>query len=852
MSAGSRGNLFQLVGRKRSQVDAPGSIANAVIAIDHFAGSAIKCFEGRNPFLKISNMATTYEKPTCAKRLRVKVQRPVEMIYQTYNGRVRRVSTKRPACMIQRLGYPKTKEEREHLYTTLLDYATRWLMKVDFGEPVVVPATLRTWTSGVESYDDPGTWVQYDGKEYLLCPLVMLRRRDVDWLMWHTNTQVVCDRQWTNGTHRFYSMQTVSEEWNSEWCPLSPVRVMERSFDDAARREKRLNEFIERHLFRRQVQHLSEEAQVFREGLDAMRKLDEKYNGQRGCEDCGSLMTRKCGMCVMHCHARKHRACRRFQRCRACRKFVRCQECNSCSDHCGCEALAQFNINVNHNVNMGLPDVSKLAAAFTGFSGDGVVRRLIIGLPVCCLQLWRGRSWPDYVLAVTALVNSLGLVSGVVTFVLKQFKKMYDLCAGLWKANDDPVAMLTAMEDDENAFEKVWSKITMKFGARAQANVDGGNVGLLVGVVGGLIAIILAAIGLKGCAADDKTLTTFMTRFGLLGRCVTTSEKVYEYGQKISDTIMKAFRVYILKQDPKLVVDFYEMHDWCDRVSALVTTDFEKNIKYNLEMKTKVDALLHEGDQLMKRMDSIKVPLVQRTRFTKLMDTLQRFRGMVAGSGAGCAELRPAPVVVHFVGDSGAGKSTVLWPLFMDVLARMGVDSFSHAKEAVYFRYAADDNKNWDGYHNGSKICVVDDIFTKKDVEASPNKEVDEVIRMANNAYWPLPMAHLQDKGTVHFNSPLVVWTSNRSHFHFPSRTNAEAITTRVSLRYKVTPRDEFGEKVMVGQREVNRLMRDKITAALRNNPEDMRYFVQFQPMCTLADTDIALGPPLTYDEMVE
>lgn len=770
------------------------------------------------------------------------------MFYQTYSGVERSVRTKRPASMLQRLGRPETEEEAEHLYEQMLRYANHWVAKVTFGTPTEHMLSVRTWSEGVQFYQDPGVWIKYNNHQYLVCPLTMLRRVDVTWLMYYTSGLAMYDRDWTSGSHYFYHTVEVGEEWNAAWCVRSPIKIIERMYDDTAQREERLLKFVQRHLFLREVKHLTEEAQAFREGLKAVRELDEKYHGHTGCTECGSLFVKKCGRCNTHCD---HKTCRKIPRCRVCRKVRRCEQCGHCREHCSC-AQAQFNINVNHNVQMGFPDVSKLAASFAGFRGDGVIRRFIIGLPVCCAQLWRGRSWPDYLLAVTALVNSLGLSSTIVNFVMDKFRRVYEVCTNLWKANDDPAKLLSALEKDESVFDKIWRMLTEQFGGRAQADTGFGSAGMMIGIVGGLITIVLAAIGMSRGAVDDKSLTIFMTRFGLLGRCVTSAEKVYEYGQKITDTIMKAFRVYALGQDPKLVVDYYEMHDWCDRVSALVNSDFEKNVKYNLTLKNKVDGLLREGDVIMKRMDGIKVPLVQRTRFTKLMDTLHRFRGMVAGSGAGCAELRPTPVIVHFCGDSGAGKSTVLWPLFMDVLARMGLSSFQHAKEAVYFRYAADDNKYWDGYHQGSKICVVDDIFTKKDSEASPNKEVDEVIRMANNAYWPLPMAHLEDKGTTHFNSPLVIWTSNRSQFSFPSRTNSEAIITRINLRYRVTPLPEFAEEILVGSRRVNRLMREKITAELKNNPENMRNFVQFQPLQTNADTDVILGPPITYDEMVE
>lgn len=515
------------------------------------------------------------------------------------------------------------------------------------------------------------------------------------------------------------------------------------------------------------------------------------------------------------------------------------------------EGLAQFNINVNHSINFGeFQDKAKsFAASIAGFQGDGIIQRLLVGLPVLVAQLWRQKAWQDRTLAITAFVNTLGLATSIVGWVTRQISYLWKTVQNLWRAGGDPVAVLTAFERED---ENMWSKFKnfIKNGGRAHS-AGSESPGVMVGLVGGLIALILVAVGLKSIPNNDREMTAWMTRFGLLGRCITSAEKVVQYGEKFAEYVMRLIRIHIFKQDPAMVTQYYEISRWCDAVSKHVNSDFESTIRYNGELKVKIDALLHEGDQHLKLLDKLKIPFVERTRFTKMYEALTRMRSIVASSGAGCADLRVAPTVVHFVGDSGCGKSTVMWPLFMDVLAHLGVTTYDQAKEAVYFRYAADDNKNWDGYHQGSQICVIDDIFTKRDTTNNPNKEVDEVIRMANTAYWALPMAALSDKGTVHFGSKLIVWTSNRADMTFPSRTNPEAIVTRVGLRFKVTAKPAYAHEIIIHGRKVNGLLRAKINSAYENGA-DVTDFVDFQELDPLGNEGDTIGPMLTYEQVVK
>jgi hypothetical protein len=500
-----------------------------------------------------------------------------------------------------------------------------------------------------------------------------------------------------------------------------------------------------------------------------------------------------------------------------------------------------------------------------GTNTDDLVVRAMVGLPVCLAAMWRHHEWVDWALAISQYVNALGLSSKVVKYVLRTVKDGFEKCKGLWSAkiSDDQLkdaffeteekmmrSVRAFYEEGKHKCGDLWRRVRGKKQSKTESSPFE-HLGMMVGAAGGLIAVVLACIGVRGIPSSDREVTSFLTRFGLLGRCITSVEKIYEAGDRFVALLVRLVRVHILRQDPALVISHYEVHLWSDKVAKMCTTDFESNVRCNIKVKTQFDALYAEGDRLLKQLDLLKVPAAERVRFTKSWESMQRLRATVATSGAGHSSLRPAPVIAHFVGDSGAGKSSVLWPLFMDVLARMGVEDYNDATQAVYYRYAADQSKHWDGYHSGVKICVVDDIFTKKDSEVSPNQEVDEVLRMANTSTWPLPMANLSDKGNVYFRAPLVIWTSNREQFTFDSRTNPEAIITRISKRYVVRPKPEYSEKRSVGGRVVESLLRSKVSEALRKDILSIKDFVVFDEVNPVAAGREALRTDMTYDEMV-
>ena len=122
---------------------------------------------------------------------------------------------------------------------------------------------------------------------------------------------------------------------------------------------------------------------------------------------------------------------------------------------------------------------------------------------------------------------------------------------------------------------------------------------------------------------------------------------------------------------------------------------------------------------------------------------------------AGC---RIVPTVLALRGESGVGKSSVMYHLATYVLAETGVITEEllrpeneqklkrTIKTCVYPR--AGETTYWEGLMH-QPITMVDDAFQQRCIVTNPNLDVMELIRMSNPFPFPLNMAHLGAKGNT-------------------------------------------------------------------------------------------------------
>lgn len=604
----------------------------------------------------------------------------------------------------------------------------------------------------------------------------------------------------------------------------------------------------------------------------------------------------------------------KLHKCKFCKYIARCRECLCCNTCCSCRfknskggvvqglgglftpKISDIRTGISTAVDEAVLKISEHVASFTK---TDKWKKIVMGVMILVGGLWTSRkNWSACVSHVLSFVNSLDLLIPVMRWLSD---KILQILKNTFKR--DRVKVEVDLEDDKymQETEKIveelsrprlkpyfdenesWSfnagvdevdaaeggvahgaawddtraydfaKEKEAFAGYVQgADFSWSELGAYMGVAGGILTCVVACISMKAIPSDDKETTAFIARFSRLGACVSTMETLFDRGQTFVSYVISLFRIKVCGHDPRLVKNLWTMEDWCGKVTKLVNSNFEQNSAYNIQIKNQVDALLTEGNVISADLDRAKIPMAQRTAMSRLMTNLQEFRKIVAQSGAGHSDPRIAPLIVHFVGVTGTGKSTMLWPFMYNMAYRMGIKDLDSINRSIYFRYVDSTVKHWDGYHSGIKIVVVDDIFTNKDSENNPNPQVAETIRTGNNATWMLPQAGLAEKGNTFFEAPLIIWTSNRSNFKFDSITNPEAVLNRVGLKFIVTPKEEYAIDKIINGVNTHTLDKSKIAHHIKLDPSSIRKFVQFQRVDPLSHSDTTIGGLMDFEEMCD
>nr|DAZ87921.1 TPA_asm: hypothetical protein [Phagomor virus 2] len=142
------------------------------------------------------------------------------------------------------------------------------------------------------------------------------------------------------------------------------------------------------------------------------------------------------------------------------------------------------------------------------------------------------------------------------------------------------------------------------------------------------------------------------------------------------------------------------------------------------------------------------------------------------------------PFVIYLYGPAGVGKSVLV-----DVIAKNlfdledetynpKIDKFQRAPNSIY----------WEGYMN-QKVFVDDDFLQSKDI-AYRNDVISTIISLGTRAPFPLNMAGLAGKGASHFNSELIMLTSNTDVVENIITTSIEsmdAFSRRINMKVKIS-----------------------------------------------------------------
>lgn len=315
---------------------------------------------------------------------------------------------------------------------------------------------------------------------------------------------------------------------------------------------------------------------------------------------------------------------------------------------------------------------------------------------------------------------------------------------------------------------------------------------------GKIIFAVLSFICIKKIPGRNDW-DNYISRLDRIPKALDGSKKIIDYCSEYFSAATDQVKMMVLgktSEELKRACGVYEeVHEWAATVRKYLELEQRNKIDTDIDVANQVEALYYRG--LKFQQDSL---LTQDRDIARLIAvTILPARHLyeyvscspIKGGGP-----RMRPVCVWLIGESGIGKTEMVYPLCIDVLRKMGLMKKEDFHHQVYGRQV--ETEFWDGY-KGQKIVIYDDAFQKKDDKTVPNPEVFEVIRSCNTFPQHLHMAALHDKNTFSA-AELLLYTTNNSNVELQSLTHPEAFFNRMSENaYKVRPKREYSVITQVG-----------------------------------------------------
>jgi len=287
---------------------------------------------------------------------------------------------------------------------------------------------------------------------------------------------------------------------------------------------------------------------------------------------------------------------------------------------------------------------------------------------------------------------------------------------------------------------------------------------------------------------------------------------------------------------------YAEIHEWAKEVRHYLDLEQRNKIDTDITVANKVEDLYKRGVKY--QADTLLDREMQRLVSVTLLPARELYQ-YVSSSPVKGGGPRMRPICLWLVGESGVGKTEMVYPLCIDVLRAMGLMKKEDFHHQVYGRQV--ETEFWDGY-KGQKIVIYDDGFQMKDDKANPNPEIFEVIRSCNTFPQHLHMAALHDKNTFS-SAELMLYTTNDMNVKLESITYPEAFFNRIGENcYKVRPKLEYA--LVVPKQNSGTYYRKLDKSKLNPDvPIDLSIY-EFQKTVkdSSSDTDwVDVGAPIDY-----
>lgn len=369
---------------------------------------------------------------------------------------------------------------------------------------------------------------------------------------------------------------------------------------------------------------------------------------------------------------------------------------------------------------------------------------------------------------------------------------------------------------------------------------------------GKIIFAVLAFVAIRKIPGK-MDWDNYISRLDRIPKAVEGSKKIMDYCSEYFNVALDQVKMMILGKSRDELRRFQGIHkdirDWAEEVQKYMDLEQRNKIDTDITIANKVEELYRRGlkfqtdpliaqDREMARLIAVTL-LPARSLFEYVSCS------PVKGGGP-----RMRPICLWLVGESGVGKTEMVYPLCIDVLRTMGLMKKEDFHHQVYGRQV--ETEFWDGY-KGQKIVIYDDAFQMKDDKTAPNPEIFEVIRSCNTFPQHLHMAALSDKNTFSA-AELMVYTTNDFNVKLESITFEDAFYNRIAEHaYKVRPKLKNAEVVFKGNS--GNVMRKLDKRTLNKDVAIDLSVYEFQKIVRDSSSEIKwveYGDPIGYEEFAK
>jgi hypothetical protein len=282
-----------------------------------------------------------------------------------------------------------------------------------------------------------------------------------------------------------------------------------------------------------------------------------------------------------------------------------------------------------------------------------------------------------------------------------------------------------------------------------------------------------------------------------------------------------------------------DIDKWYIEIHEMTGLTLLEDIDTHSPLCVKIEDLYKRGLRFAQQIQHYKLEQKLVSAFHVHMRTISSYYDKANASGAFRSGPRIEPLTIMMHGDSGVGKTTVVYAIAIDLLKLHGPINDGDWSSDIYVRNQED--VYYDGY-TGQRCVLVDDFGQMKDSQANPNLEFMELIRVGNSAPWHLHMAELAEKKNTFFKSTLYLMTSNLDRFQPESLSCPEAVRRRFDVCARVYNKPEYTMECGYKKKRV-----DPTKIQEHFNGETSLEIYLFQ--LTDGDGNDLAKAPMTYDE---